>query len=343
MSMTKGRFVPGLLPAVYAPLESDHPLRQAGAAFALARAARYFEDADQAARATQAILTLLEDTTLDRATQVRRPTLSAQVVNPLAAAALVVLAINELPAAGADLLAASEQLCNYLRSQQQPTGALNLGKGSDDDPDSASYPGLVLFALMRSQQYRPAAWKTALVRKAQPFYLAAWRKHKDRDAVCWQTAAYAEAFLLTKDKVFAEVVFEMNDWLCGLQYDRLDPRHPRWLGGFMSCTDGKPAGDAPDVWSALCATSLAEACRVTRQLPDLARHERYTDALEGCLRFLTTLQFSDSDTQHFADWYRQRLVGGFHGSHQDGNLRIDYTAGAVAALVQYLVPVTPAP
>jgi hypothetical protein len=343
MNVTRGRFVPGLLPAVYAPLEHDHPLRQAGAACALARAARYFEDADEAARATQAILSLLEDTAADPATQVRRPTLSAQAVNPLAAAALLVLAINELPSPGADLLSASEQLCNYLRSQQQPNGTLNTGKDSAGDPEAAGYPGLALYALMRSQQHRSAAWKTALVRKALPLYLAAWRQHKDRDAVYWQTAACAEVYLRTKDKAFAEAVFEMNDWLCGLQYDRLDPRHPRWLGGFMNWTGDKPAEEAPDIRSALCASSLAEACRVTRQFPDLPRHTRYTDALEGCLRFLTTLQFSEGDTQHFADWYRPRLVGGFHGSHQDGNLRIDYTEHAVAALVQYLFSVTPAP
>ena len=53
------------------------------------------------------------------------------------------------------------------------------------------------------------------------------------------------------------------------------------------------------------------------------------------MQFLTTLQYTDANTQHFADWYRPRLVGGFHASHQDGNLRIDYTQHAVSALVQY--------
>ena len=340
-STTKGRFIPGVVTALGAPLENDYPLRQAGAAFALARAARYFGDANQAARATQAILALLEDTALDKS-QVRRPTLSPQVAHPLGLAALVVLAINELPAPGDDLLTASEQLCNYVRSQERPNGSIDSGEAGPD-PEAASYPGLALYALMRSQERRPAAWKTALVRKALPFYLAGWRQHKERDSVCWLTAACAEAFLRTHDKAFAEMAFEMNDWLCGLQYERLDPRHPRWWGGFTSWAADKPAGDPPDVWSALCASSLTEACRITRQLPDVHRDERYTEALGMCHRFLLTLQFSEADTQHFVGWYRQRLVGGFHGSHQDGNLRLDYTQHAVAALVQYLLSVAPAP
>ena len=36
-----GRFIHGCLPALKAPLEGDHYLRQAGAAFALARVARF--------------------------------------------------------------------------------------------------------------------------------------------------------------------------------------------------------------------------------------------------------------------------------------------------------------
>ena len=200
MNVTKGRFVPGLVPALYAPLENDQPLRQAGAAFALARAARYFQDADQAARATQAVLTLLEDTALDTRAQVRRPTLSPQTANPLAAAALVVLAINELPTPGDELLTASEQLCNYLHLQQQADGSLHAGKAAaaraaPEDPEVVVASGLALYALMRSQQYRPAPWKNAAARKALPYYLKSWRTHKDRDVVCWQTAAFAEAFL----------------------------------------------------------------------------------------------------------------------------------------------------
>src|SRR5262249_19797344 len=46
-----GRFVPGWLPALNQPAEGDHFLRQAGAALALARAARFFKDERYTARA----------------------------------------------------------------------------------------------------------------------------------------------------------------------------------------------------------------------------------------------------------------------------------------------------
>ena len=104
----------------------------------------------------------------------------------------------------------------------------------------------------------------------------------------------------------------------------------------MSWMDGKPAAMPPHVGSAAFAESLVAACRAARQAGDVARYPRYREALERCLQFLATLQYTEANTQHFADWYRDSLVGGFHASSQDGTLRIDYTQQAVCTLVQYL-------
>ena len=89
--------------------------------------------------------------------------------------------------------------------------------------------------------------------------------------------------------------------------------------------------------------STDKTADVARAAGDAQRLQRYRTALENCLVFVTTLQYAESNTQHFADWYRHNvLVGGFHESHQDGNLRIDYTQHAVSALVQYLTYVAEA-
>ena len=344
MNEKKGRFVHGWLPALNTPLEGDHALRQAGAAFALARAARFLQEDGHAARAAQAVLALLEDTVLSQDKKCRMPVLPSTIVNRVAATSLLILAMNELPNTDASLLMLSEQLCEFLRRQQQADGSFLLCEpiagGTAvklDSERTAEYPGMALCALMRSYEKKPADWKLAAVRKAMPFYMKWWRDHKHCEFVLWHSAAYAEAFLASKDKAFAEAVLEMNDWVCSLQHERLDPTHPQWMGGFQNVADGKTVSSPPDVSSAVCAGALAEACRVTRQMGDLARHERYTAAVERGLQFLAALQYTESDTQHFAEWYRNdRLVGGFHASHTDGNLRLDYNQHAVSALVQYL-------
>jgi hypothetical protein len=362
MNGIKGRFLYGYLPALQAEMEGDHYLRQVGAAFALARSARVLGEDRYAVRATQAVLALLEETALDEHDpSVRYCTLPPAVVNRLAAAGLLVLAINELPAPQADLLEKSEQLCNYIRRCARPDGSLALAlpqdtspkrergdndtspkrergdPGAGDDQEEVNFsPGVALSGLVCSQKHRPAAWKDELLVKAVAFYRPWWKAHRNMAFVPWQSAACTGAFLRTHDSKLAEFVLEMNDWMCQLQYTQIDPRHMLWYGGFMSSVDGQPVESTPQIGSAAYAEGLVEACRVARERGDVGRHQRYLETLERTLQFLTTLQYTDANTQHFAEWYRPRLAGAFHASHQDGNLRIDYTQHAVSALVGYL-------
>jgi hypothetical protein len=344
MNGVDGAFVHGHLPALNAPMPGDDYLRQIGAAFTLARTARLFSQPRHAACATQAVLRFLDDTVVDpKDPQLRYTSRPIVIGNRLAAAGLIVLTIHELPAPQADLLEKAEQLCNYIRSRQQPDGSLSFrdvpgdARGALEDVEgTAFYPGVALYGLMRSQDQRPASWKIDVVRRALGYYQPWWRAHKSLTMVPWQTAACAEAYLRTRELAFAAFVNEMNDWVCGLQYG-LDPRHPEWWGGFKGYQDGNLLPSPPQIGSAAYAEGLVEACRVARQAGDVARYDRYKAALELCLQFVIRLQYAETNAQHFAAAYRQRfLIGGFHASHEDGNLRLDYNQHAVGALVQYL-------
>src|SRR5262249_38216144 len=120
-----GRFTYGYLPDLKATLDTDHYLHQVAAAGALAQIASLQGGQRCAAVARQALLTLLLDTALDpNDTKVRQCTLPGLVVNHLGAAAQLVLAINELPSPGDDLLEQSEQLCAYIAGQRLADGSL---------------------------------------------------------------------------------------------------------------------------------------------------------------------------------------------------------------------------
>lgn len=335
-----GRFVPGYAPALRAVLDGDHYLHQVRAAHALAKAARGLRGERFAAVARQAILRLLLETGVEGKGR-RATTLPSAVVNRLEAAGWLILTIHELPKPGEDLLDQSDELCRFIARQQRSNGSLCFT--DTDDPKSIEspegvrrHPGPALYALMFSQRHRSSPWKTEVVRKALPYYRAWWNEHKDPAFVPWQTAAYAAAYVETRDNALLEFVSAMNDWLCDLQYQRLDPRQPLWLGGFRGWADGKPLVSAPTAESAVYALSLAEARKALRVAGDVPRHQRYQEAQERCLQFLTTLQFTEANTQHFADWYRPALLGGFFASSQDGTLRLDFTAHAVTAMVAYV-------
>lgn len=344
-NLVDGRFVPGYLPALNQAMEGDSHLRQAAAAAALARAARYYRDEEASARARQAVLRLMLETAPEEGTNpvVRSITLPPGMANRLAAAALIVQAVHELPAPASDLLDQADQLCNFIRRAQRADGSFACtepgpdGKAVEDPEAVNAYSGEALVALMRSQQHRPAAWKLEAVRKALPYYQARWRASKNLTMTPRHAAAYTEAYLQTKDKAYADFVFEMADWVCTFQHRQLDPLHPQWVGGFMPCVDGKPAQGAPSIGTAVLAEGLVEAGRIARQVGDVTRWQRYKDTAERSLQFLTTLQYSPANTRHFAAWYQPYVVGGFHASHSDGNLRLDYTQQAVCAMVGYMM------
>ncbi|OAI41712.1 hypothetical protein AYO40_02365 [Planctomycetaceae bacterium SCGC AG-212-D15] len=334
-----GHFTYGFVPALKTSMEGDHYLRQAGAAFALARAARFSGDPRYAARARQAVLLLLADTGPEpKDPNQRATTLSPIVVNRLGAAGMLLMAIHELPAPAEDLLQQSDQLCNFIRAQQQADGSLTFAETADADGIN-QHPGAALYGLMLSQRQRPAAWKDDVARKALKYYAPWWRTHKNTAFVPLQTAAYVEAQLRAKEPPFADFVNEMNDWVCELQYQALEAQHPQWGGGFKEWGDGRVLAAEPNIGSAALAEGLADACRVSRASGDLTHYQRHREALERCLQFLSRLQYTEANTQHFADWYRPALVGAFYGSFQDGNVRIDYSQHAVCALVQYLLEV----
>ena len=132
-------------------------------------------------------------------------------------------------------------------------------------------------------------------------------------------------------------IFEMNDWLCGLQIAATDSRTPQWAGGFRSIVDGKLADDPPGPEVGRYVQSLALAYQVNRHVPDLGRNERYKSSLLEATRFVCSLQYHEANTRHFENAFRaQMLIGGFHLSPTDGNLRIDASASAITGLLSFL-------
>ncbi len=339
-----GRFVAGFLPALRLPMEGDNYMRQLGAAFALARAGKYYGDEQAIAVARQAVLTLLLETTTDPS-EPRVRTVPRHLANPVQAAGMLLAAIHELPIPAADLLEQADQLANMLQKRLRTDGSIMADEpGEEAHPDDTAqhFAGPALYGLVRSHAQRPDSWKTAAVSKARNCYVAYWNQNKNVNMAPWHSATYAEAYLATKEPAYADAVFAMNDWLLRQQYGQALPGQPAWTGGFQPWTAGKAAAAAPDIGSAAALASIAEGLRLARATGDVQHYHRYRQALENGLQFLTTLQYSEANTQHFADWYRPSLLGAFHGSSQDGNIRLDHSQWALAAFVRYMQTVADA-
>jgi hypothetical protein len=150
--------------------------------------------------------------------------------------------------------------------------------------------------------------------------------------------AACELYLQTKSNEAATAAFEMNDWLCALQIGATDPKDPQWAGGFRTVANGQATGDQPSTASTgLYVQSIACAYQLTRTTGDLTREAKYLPVLQSAVNFLCGLQFLEVNTRHFENTFRAgMLIGAFHVSPTDGNLRTEATALAVTGLLRFL-------
>ncbi len=330
-----GRFLYGYIPSLAVPLLEDNYTHQVATTYALARAAQLSGDKKAAALARQALLTLLLETETDpNDPQIRRPLAGESA---LASAGWLVMAIHSLPNPGADLLDQSEQLCRFIRSQQQKEGSFSAKKGQSHATHGVE-AGPALYGLALSAKHRPANWKWEVIRRACGHYHTSWRAQKVMDMVPLHTAAYSLAYLHSKEKMFADCVLEMNDWICTRQYQQVGTRRIHWFGGFVNSLQQT---QGPDVHSAIYSEGLAHACQIVRSTGDLRRYNHYRAHIERCLQFLSTLQFTQANTGHIVDRYKGEILGAFHYSHLNGTIRIDYVQEALCAHIQYLDSVAP--
>src|SRR5205823_3494673 len=123
----------------------------------------------------------------------------------------------------------------------------------------------------------------------------------------------------------------------GLQIPGNDPRVPQWAGGFRSVVNGQQVDGPPGPETGLYVQSLACAYQLNRHVPDLAREAKYKAAVADAAQFLCGLQYLEANTRHFENSFRANmLIGGFHLSPTDGNLRIDATGMAITGLLRFL-------
>lgn len=340
MNQSNGLFVPGYIPALNRPLEEDQPMRQIRATVALAQSATFAGESRAQVRAVQSIMTLMLQTQVDPAMPgVRVPAYPSAVCNRLGAAAHMVIAVGELAEPQADLVKQAEELCNFIRSRQKADGSLQYLDSPDDtgriDPEGVNqWPGVAIAAVARSQRLPGgnAAWKADFLRKAVRVYRPLLKASPSAELACSLSYGFGEAFANVRDPEFAEAVCEAADNLIRCQLDKPETHSRAVLGGFSFGNRG-----IPDYRSADAVRALAVACRTIRNMasPDADRYERCRHALAMGLEYVGGLQFTEENTQHFGQAYRSMLVGGFHLSHQDGDLRIDATAMAVGAMVEY--------
>jgi hypothetical protein len=170
------------------------------------------------------------------------------------------------------------------------------------------YPGEALLAWATLFELtRDPARLDRILRSAR-FYRDWHRANRNPAFVPWHTQAYFKVWAITNSAELRDWIFEMNDWLLGVQQWEDRREFPDTMGRFYD----------PD-----------------RASGDAARQEAYRRALIRGLRSLTQLTFLD-DTDLFYVSKRDAVFGGVRTTVYDNSIRVDNVQHSLMAALEIL-------
>jgi hypothetical protein len=158
-------------------------------------------------------------------------------------------------------------------------------------------------------------------------------KNRNPAFVPWHTMAYAKVWQRTRDRQLAAFVFEMNDWLLGVQQWREQPAHPDTQGRFYD--PDRPFGPPHASSTGVYLEGLIDAHSMAEATGDAKRARAYRRAILRGLRSLLQLQLDD-DVDLYYVTERERVRGGVRTTEHDDRIRCDNVQHGLMAAIRIL-------
>jgi AMMECR1 domain-containing protein len=319
-----------------------HLVRQAGCAFALARAAAVATDAVRADRLRQGVVRsaqalLAGARTLDGGLlHLPEADDTAPVFGKLGSIALLLAALQHI-GPYQPLAVARGGLLQSVLAMQREDGSFRCRSDSaaaaDDGVLQDFYPGEALVALCLALPDQPEAAGRAVTR-AFPWYQARFRARPTTAPVLWHAdawrlfAAWCAATGAHDPEPYAAFVFELADWVLALQPDDDESADRDWSGGFR-------VAQAPaDFGTSLFTEAVIRAYGLALAMGLADRAARYRQAARRGLQFTMRLQITPETASLFPD--PPLSVGGTTHSLSDLTIRCDYDQHAITAYLAAL-------
>jgi orotate phosphoribosyltransferase len=256
--------------------------------------------------------------------------------DPLALArdAFVLLTLSEL---GSAEIATQSKLAERLLESIDRHGRVNTGdvKQAAREDDEAEedqseelqdyVPGQVLLALAAAVRTGIAAEDERKIERAFVYYRHRFRYKRDFGQVSWMSLAAAAWWRLTHRREWADLLFEIADWILTFQQTHLEQSTP---GAFL--TDHQP--DTPGFTTAVYLEAIAVALDVASALADTARRRRYEDAWQLGFAFLDRLIVQERDSSVLPN--AEYACGGVREHLYSGHVRIDFVQHSLAAVLE---------
>ncbi len=215
-----------------------------------------------------------------------------------------------------------ENLANGIIKMQRPDGSYNTKFLMNSNSGENFYPGEAMLALMKLYNYNNDEKYLNSVKKAFPYYQKYWRKHKNTAFIPWHSQADYLLYKATNDKIYADFVFEITDWI--LTSQGINNSAPDEIWWFPKKN--------PRISTTAYMEWINDAYKLAVNLDDKERIEKYWNSIKLATRFILQLQFTEENSFYLVDktkaiwWFKQTLT--------NNQLRNDNAQHASSALMK---------
>jgi AMMECR1 domain-containing protein/orotate phosphoribosyltransferase len=302
--------------------------RQAHGAWVLARAAKMWRTDELTSAADKVIDVLLAHVSHEENDLWLRFENETPSVAELS---FLLLALCNLPADDPRRLQIKDLAIQLWSCIELPHGRVRTHPGSDRCADAFQdyFPAQVLLALAAAVEQSGTGIDHTRLQRAFRYYRHRFRYKRHFGQVTWLLQAFSNWWHVTKQRDFAEFIFEVADWLLNYQQQK--------TGAFIN----DHQSDTPGYTTAVYLEGIAAALGVAAALGDDARHERYRRSFIEGFSFLDRLIIQDRDRAILpnADF----AVGGLRQGLYYSEIRTDFVQHSLSALLEFQSHKTPKP
>ncbi len=225
------------------------------------------------------------------------------------------------------------KLCSTVRSMWQDNGRFRTFLAPADRDDCHNfYPGEAL--LLWADMLHESMEKSLLDCFSRSFYFYGdWhRQNRNPAFVPWHTMAYAKLWDRLRDQKLVDAVFEMNDWLLGIQQWE-DAPYEDCRGRFYA--PDRPFGPPHASSTAVYVEGLTEAFSIARTVNDERRVVAYRRSILRAIRSIAQLTYKSERDMLFVS-KRERVLGGVRTCEYSNIIRVDNVQHSVMAIMAVL-------
>jgi hypothetical protein len=235
----------------------------------------------------------------------------------------LLLALNNLPE-NDSRRSLMKDLANTLwRCVELPHGRITTHKNADTpslDAFQDYFPGQVLLALGTACEANVSTIDEERLRRSFEYYRHRFRYKRHFGQVTWLLQAFSKWWQVTGEAQFADIVFEIADWLLGYQQDK--------TGAFINDHQSNTPGYTTGVY----LEGIAAAVPVAAAL-DGNRHRTYCDSFAHGIAFLDQLIIQERDRAILPNL--DFALGGLRQGLHYSEIRTDFVQHSLSAILEF--------